>query len=135
MKLSKYLADYIEYEQDNKSDLSMSEIIENGIDAYNSVEFDDNLLDDNVLFCELSSSKKELTKTYIFLTVDGQTVDGAGNDVENCQLIDVQEAESPLDAYNKMLREKRHNEFFDSCFCYELANEKIYTFDLINDSE
>lgn len=73
---------------------------------------------------------------YIFLTTDGQTKDGTGNDVENCQQIaDVVEAENVLDAYNILLETNGFYGEFDSCFCYELADDgKVQgRFDLISD--
>ena len=77
-------------------------------------------------------------KKYIFLTVDGRTVDGAGDDVENSQQIaDVVTAENALDAYNYLLYGNFGGFYgnFDTCFCYELADDgKIQgQFDLISD--
>ena len=72
-------------------------------------------------------------KTYIFLTSDGETKDGAGEIVENCQFIATAKGESALDAYNNMLRAGDWSGFFDTCFCYELVNENWNRFDLIND--
>lgn len=75
-------------------------------------------------------------KRYIFLTTDGITYDGAGTGVDNCQQIaDVIEAESALDAYNELLEANGLYGEFDTCFCYELAdNGKVQgRFDLISD--
>ena len=75
-------------------------------------------------------------KHYIFLTIDGTTKDGVGDDVDNCQQIaDVIEAESALNAYNMLLETDGFYGEFDTCFCYELADDsKIQgRFDLISD--
>lgn len=75
-------------------------------------------------------------KHYIFLTTDGQTKDDTGTPVDNCQQIaNIVKAGSALDAYNILLETDGFYGEFDSCFCYELANDgKIQgRFDLITD--
>lgn len=75
-------------------------------------------------------------KRYIFLTTGGITYDGAGTGVDNCQQIaDVIEAESALNAYNKLLETGKFLGEFDTCFCYELADDgKVQgRFDLVSD--
>ena len=74
-------------------------------------------------------------KTYIFLTSDGTTLDAAGDDVDNCQLLVEQDGVSALDAYNAMLQERNWTGDFDTCYCYELASKTINRFDLINDED
>ncbi len=75
-------------------------------------------------------------KRYIFLTVDGRNRDSVGKLVANCQQIaNVVEAKNALDAYNYLLEMDGFNGEFDTCFCYELADDgKVQgRFDLISD--
>lgn len=76
-------------------------------------------------------------KTYIFLSNGGETIDGAGNDINNCQQIaDVVSAENVSDAYNRLVKTGKFYGEFDTCFCYELANDgKVQgRFDLITEN-
>jgi hypothetical protein len=68
-------------------------------------------------------------KSYIFLTSDGSTLDGAGNDVENCQFIGTAKGENALNAFNQLLSDGFAGDF-DTCFCYELSSENMSSFDL-----
>ncbi len=117
-KLAKYLADYLGYEHDENNvpvfhEDYLEQFIKQGLDAFESVKM----------------------KHYIFLTVDGSTLDGAGNEIENVQVLAEACGETALDAYNIALDEGVFQGDFDTCFCYELANEgKVQgRFDLITD--
>lgn len=72
-------------------------------------------------------------KIFIFLTSDGTTQDGTGDDVENCQFLAIAKGEDVLTAYNNMLSDRSlWCGQYDTCFAYELTSEKMSSFDLIN---
>lgn len=74
-------------------------------------------------------------KTFIFLTTDGETQDGTGFGIENCQMLATAKGPDALTAYNNMLSDRSWTGYFDTCFCYELASDNMSCFDLCNEDD
>lgn len=76
---------------------------------------------------------------FIFMTNGGTACDDAGNDVDNCQQIsdpiEVEDDCGALEAYNKMLADRKWYGAFDTCYSLELKSLETHSFDLINDVE
>ncbi len=112
--LAEYLAQHVRDCEESNFDGELQEVLQLGIKEF----------------------ELERVKHYIFLTIDGITLDGAGRDIQNCQQIsDIVQAKSALDAYNYLLTTDGFFGEFDTCFCYELADDgKVQgRFDLISD--
>jgi hypothetical protein len=78
-------------------------------------------------------------KHFIFYTTEGQTQDDNGQDIENCQILDFQDAETLEDAVAKFKEEffTTHNDYysFNEVLVKETVNDAAYTIYLKDDTE
>ncbi len=93
------------------------------------------LLDERGMRRYIDNCHRVKLSSYIFLSPDGTTLDGAGEGVDNNQHIGFGHGLAALDAYNDMLHSHKFVGNFDTCFAYRLANRQCAgNFDIIQDT-